>query len=286
MVTDPDPQSEQPSAPESLPELQERLQQVIQSAPKRMQDCAVYLAANSDRIAISTVAELAKGAGVAPSALMRFCQMLGFSGFSEMQRLYRDSYVPVLPDYEARLASLRRQGQDSPTAILGEFVEAGRKSLEKLVNDTPQQELERAVEILAEASLIHLIGLRRAYPVSSYMAYALEKMSVPAILHDQAGRLDHGRAMRDGDALIAVSFSPYTPETLALADQAVARGLPVVAITDSPAGPFQREGIQQICVSEANFGAFRSLSASLSIAITLAVAVGARRKSGGMEIPS
>ena len=37
---------------------------------------------NPDRVAVSTVAELAAAADVQPSALMRFCQELGFSGFS------------------------------------------------------------------------------------------------------------------------------------------------------------------------------------------------------------
>lgn len=265
-------------APTTIADLQDRLQEMITDAPRRMQDCAVYLAAHSDRIAISTVAELAKGAGVAPSALMRFCQLIGFSGFSEMQRLFRDSYAPALPDYAARLEALRDQGQDSPTAILCEFAEASRKSLEILINDVNPEALERAADCLAAAGLIHLIGLRRAYPISSYLAYALEKMSVPAILHDQAGRLDHSRAMRPGDAVVAISFAPYTPETLALVDDAVTRGLPVVAITDSLTGPFHRDGILTLCVSEADFGAFRSLSASLTVALTLAVAIGARQK--------
>ncbi len=51
---------------------------------------------------MSTVAEMAEAAGVQPSAFMRFCQIMGFSGYSEMQRLFRESYVGGWPDYSTR----------------------------------------------------------------------------------------------------------------------------------------------------------------------------------------
>ena len=51
--------------------------------------------------------ELAEAAEVPPSAFVRFCQLFGFSGFSEMQRLFRDAYAPRWPDYPTRIEALR-----------------------------------------------------------------------------------------------------------------------------------------------------------------------------------
>ena len=119
--------------------------------------------------------------------------------------------------------------------------------------------------------------LRRAYPVASYLAYVLEKMSVPAMLHDGTGRLDHRHALRPGEALLAISFAPYSEETLSLAAEARGRGLAVVALTDQLSSPLARQADAVLTVQEVDFGAFRSLSASIAMAITLAVAVGTRR---------
>lgn len=80
------------AAPATVKEFEERLVEVAPKLPKRLRQCADYVAANTDRIAVSTVAEMAEAAGVQPSAFMRFCQILGFSGFSEMQRLFKESY--------------------------------------------------------------------------------------------------------------------------------------------------------------------------------------------------
>jgi DNA-binding MurR/RpiR family transcriptional regulator len=69
--------------PTTIEAFEDRLLEISESLPKRLRQCAHYVAANKDRIAVSTVAEMAEGAGVQPSAFMRFCQILGFSGFSE-----------------------------------------------------------------------------------------------------------------------------------------------------------------------------------------------------------
>lgn len=263
--------------PASVEEFRTRLALLQDGLPRRLRQCADYISANSDRIAVSTVAELAAGAEVPPSALMRFCQILGFSGFSEMQRLFREAYSPGWPDYATRLKNLKEGAGGQPATILAEFVEAGRLSLEALAKSLDEAELAKAVALLAAADTVHVIGLRRAFPVATYLAYVFDKMQVPAMLHDGVGKLDHRFALRPGDALLAITFAPYSEETLSLAAEARSRGLPVVALTDRVSGPLARHAGAVLTVTEVDFGAFRSLSATIAMAIALAVAVGSAR---------
>jgi DNA-binding MurR/RpiR family transcriptional regulator len=267
-------------APQTMEEFRQRLAELAEGLPKRLRQCADHVAANLDRIAVSTVADLASGAQVPPSAVMRFCQIMGFSGFSEMQRLFRDAYAPGFPDYATRLANLKAVPSGRPTALVAEFIEAGRLSLEGLAADLDEAALEAAVTTLAAADTVHIVGLRRAYPVASYLAYVFEKMAVPAMLHDGSGKLDHRHALRRGDAVLAITFAPYSEETLALAQDAQARKLPVVALTDHLTSPLARSADAVLTVSEVDFGAFRSLSATIALAIALAVAVGTARGRG------
>ena len=99
------------------------------------------------------------------------------------------------------------------------------------------------------------------------------------MLHDGVGKLDHRFALRSGDALLAITFAPYSEETLALAAHARDRGLPVVALTDPPASSLSGVADTILSVTEIDFGAFRSLSAAIALALSLAVAVAARRES-------
>lgn len=265
------------TAPASVEEFRDRLAQIADDLPRRLGQCADFIAANTDRIAVSTVAELAAGAGVPPSALMRFCQIMGFTGFSDMQKLFRDAYAPGWPDYATRLKNLKEGGAGSPSALLGEFIEAGRLSLEALAKSADEAALAQAVAVLARADTVHLVGLRRAFPVATYLAYVFEKMAVPAMLHDGVGKLDHRFALRTNDAVLAITFAPYSEETIALAQDARDRGLAVVALTDRLTSPLARVADAVLTVPEVDFGAFRSLSATIAMAITLAVAVGSAR---------
>lgn len=266
------------SKPRNLADFFEILRQRGNALPKRLKQCAEYLGANPGTVAVSTVAELAAGAQVPPSAFMRFCQEMGFSGFSEMQKLFREEYSQNWPDYASRLSKLRKGDAQAPQVLLAEFAEAGRTSIENLTRAIDPDELRRAVTTLAGARTIHLVGLRRTFPVATYLAYAFEKMQIPAVLHSGMGNLSSLHLIGEGDALIAISFAPYTPDTIALAESAVERAADLVVITDLPTSPLARIDAIRFMVPEIDVGAFRSLSATFTLAMTLAVGVGTRRR--------
>lgn len=277
MPTD-DPASTLRDAPQSIDALRERLQELAGHLPRRLQQCADHIARHMDTIALSTVAQVAQGAGVPPSAMMRFCQIMGFSGFAEMQRLFRDALSRAAPDYATRLANLKAGGAGHPSTLVAEFVEAGRQSMEALARNLDESALDQAVTILSRARTIHLAGFRRSFPVASYLSYVFDKLGVPAVLHDGVAGLGQRSALRPGDALLAITFAPYSEETLALMSDAHALGLPVVVLTDPPATRLAGIADTILTVTEIDFGAFRSLSAAIALALSLAVAVAARRE--------
>lgn len=264
--------------PQTVETFRERLLELNGQLPRRLQQCADHVATHLDSIALSTVAQVAQGAGVPPSAVMRFCQIMGFSGFAEMQRLFREALSRAAPDYATRLANLKAGGAGQPSALVAEFVEAGRQSMEALARDLNEAALNQAVATLAAARTIHLAGFRRSFPVASYLAYVFDKLGVPAVLHDGVAGLGNRSSLRPGDALLAITFAPYSEETLSLAACARDRGVPIVALTDPPASSLSGMASTILTVSEIDFGAFRSLSAVIALALSLAVAVAARRE--------
>ena len=272
------PQELPSDPPRTVEAFRERLMALSGTLPRRLQQCADHLAGHLDQIALSTVAQVARGAGVPPSAMMRFCQIMGFSGYAEMQRLFREALSTAPPDYATRMAKLKAGGAGQPAALVAEFVEAGRQSMEALARDLDETALNQAVETLSRARTIHLAGFRRSFPVAAYLAYVLDKLGLPAILHDGVAGLGQRAILQPGDALLAITFAPWSDETLALAREARARGLPVVLLTDPPATRLAGLGDTILTVTEIDFGAFRSLSAVIALALSLAVAVAARRE--------
>ena len=270
--------------PETIDALFARLHEGSATLPKRLRQCAAFVLLNPDRIAVSTVSELAEMAEVQPSAFVRFCQVLGFAGFSQLQRLFREAYAQrQWPDYTTRLEMLHAEDDDSPAVLLGEFVSAGRSSLDNLLHSLNIVDLESSVDLIAEAEVIHVAGFRRSMPVSTYLAYAFEKLGAASVHHAGVGRMSNHQSVRGGDVLIAISFAPYTVETVELAAHARSVGASVVAITDAGLSPLRRLGTVALTVSEIDVGAFRPLAATLALAMTLAVAVGARRHAKAVE---
>ncbi len=264
------------AAPRSFGALRVLIAHRRDSLPRRLVQVAEFALAQPEAVAFGTTAEVAAQAGVQPSTLVRFAQALGYAGFSDLQAVFRSHARGLWPDYRERLEALRGEGE--PGALLAGFVQASSESLARLQSTVDLAALSRAVDLLARAGCIHLLGTRRAFPVVAYLSYALCKLGVRCQVVDQAGGLAPERLdlVPAGDAVLAVSFTPYAPSTLDLASRAFRRGVPVVAITDTPFSPLAQVATVWLEVAEADHAAFRSLAGTFALTMTLAVAVAER----------
>ena len=104
------------TAPNDFAAFQAALSARIGTMPKRLRQCASYVIEHPEQLAFATVAQISEAAGVQPSAFMRFCQVMGFSGYSEMQKLFRERFGGQWPDYTTRLARLRESGGARPVS--------------------------------------------------------------------------------------------------------------------------------------------------------------------------
>jgi DNA-binding MurR/RpiR family transcriptional regulator len=249
--------------------------------PKRLKQLAAFAMQHPEEMAFGTVAGIATHAGVQPSTLVRFAKSLGYDGFSHLQQIFRDRLRERFPDYRERLQGLRgAEGQHVHAASLLEgFANAASISLERMRDTVRPEELSRAIETLAKADTIYLLGARRVFPIAAYCAYAFGKLGVRAALVDHIAQLGPEQLFTatERDAVLAISFTPYAPVTADLAATAARRNIPVVAITDSAFSPLVGSADVWLEIAEADFGAFRSLSASFALAMALAVGTAEKR---------
>jgi len=251
--------------------------------PKRLKEVATYALENPDEMAFGTVASIAQEADVQPSTLVRFSQSLGYQGFSELQDVFRSRLRERVLNYEERIEQLKEHTRASGKAglIFDGFADASEKSLASLREKLDPVQLDAAVDMLAKAETIYLIGLRRSFPISSYMAYAFGKLGIRYVLVDALGGLaaEDTSFATPADLALTISFTPYASETVALAQKLAVRKVPILAITDSPFSPLASLAGSWFEVQEANFEGFRSMAATLALAMTLTVAVAERRSS-------
>jgi DNA-binding MurR/RpiR family transcriptional regulator len=263
-------------------ELKEAISREYPRLSRQLQAIARFALERPHDLALNTVAALAGEIAVQPSSLIRFANALGFAGFSQMQRLFRSHLVERSTrsaSYRERIASLRARAKDGGTAppeVLHGFVADSIHGLEKLEEGIRPADLRAAVRLLAAAQTIYLIGLRRSFPVAAYLAYALNQLELRTQLLDGAGGMNREFARLVGrkDVLVAVSFRNYTPEAVDITAGCHARGVPVIAITDSPLSPIARAAAVAFELGDDSNRLFRSLVEPLCLAQSLVVSVG------------
>lgn len=274
-------ETEQP-APEDFQSLRDLLISGRVRLPKRLAQVATFAMAYPDEVAFGTVASIAERAEVQPSTLVRFSQAIGFNGFSDLQALFRDRLRTKVSAYEDRLLPSRPEtaARSKSAEYFDGFCQASARSIAMLHDRIEGSAIERAAECLASADTIYLIAQRRSFPITAYMNYAFGKLGVKTVLVGSAAGTDPETLSfaTPKDAAIAISYTPYASTTLASARQVTQAGVPLVVMTDSPFSPLASDSVIWFEVVEADFQGFRSLAATMALAMTLTVAVADARR--------
>jgi DNA-binding MurR/RpiR family transcriptional regulator len=269
-------------APRDFAALKALVQARSQSLPRRLAQIASFALDNPDEIAFGTAASIAAKAAVQPSTLVRLSQALGYQGFSDLQLVFRSRLRERVLNYDERLQQLRAHsaGATGAALVLDGFLASAERSLGEARHSLPPEQLERAVDLLAGAERIFLIGLRRSFPIAAYLAYAMGKLGIRYMLVDGLAGLGAEQVSfaEARDAVLAISFTPYASETVALTQSARAKGAKIVSITDSAFSPIAPIADLWLEVVEANFEGFRSMAATMTLAMSLSVAIAQRRE--------
>ena len=249
--------------------------------PKRLSQVAVFALDNPEDIAFGTAASIAEKSGVQPSTLVRFAQAIGYDGFSALQDVFRERLRERGTSYEDRLETIiAKAGDAGVNQIYSGVVAAAGASVDALIGRVPAKTFEAAIAILAKADTIYLLAQRRSFPVTTYLSYILGKMKVKSVLVSSSfgvepEMMEFATAQ---DAALAVSFAPYAPTTIEHARILKSAGAPIVSITDSAFSPLAPLSDIWFEVAENDFAGFRSITATMTLANAIAIAIGEERR--------
>lgn len=266
-------------SPTSLESLRASIAARYDELSPRLKQVATFVLDNPNDLALETLAVIASRCDVQPSTIVRFAKFFGYSGASEMQRLFRDEILIAAPSpsYSERIRQFRERSDEvdwlSPHNVMHDFTESNIIALEHLRDAVRKEDLELSLRLMHRARTIYLAGVRRAFPVAAYLAYSLSHVDKRAFLLDGVAGMTSEQSWMIGpdDLVIAISFRPYASETAAVAERAKANGAPLIAISDSQLSPVANGA--EVCfeVKDAEVRQFRSLTASMCLAQTLVI---------------
>lgn len=258
-----------------------------ESLSKRLRDIARFALDNPSIIALETIANIARTAKVQPSALIRFAQALGYSGFSEMQRVFQSYVAEQSASYKERIrAEMSREDipeSDQPASLLYQFCEANIVALKHLEDGIEKNDLEKAVGLIRNAEHVYVMAQRRSFPVANYLQYILSHVDCRTHVLDGRGGLlkEQAQCMTPRDLLIAISFYPYAEETVDIVNSARDQGVPCIGISDSDLSPVCSAATTHFRIHDAEVHQFRSLSATMVVAQVLATSLAFENRKNG-----
>jgi DNA-binding MurR/RpiR family transcriptional regulator len=250
---------------------------------KQLKIIARYVEEHKDHIGLDGVQHVAQQCSVQPSAVVRFAKHFGYSGYSEMQAIFRAGISKQLAPsrtYQSRIRDIIASDKGgshhlSSTDIASEFLTGSLAGMLELKNSIASPSFKKAVDLLAASDCVWIAASRRSFPVAAYLDYALQHTDKRIGLVTGIGGMQQGqmRSVRKDDVMVAISFSPYAEETMSVAKLAVERGAKLIAITDSQMSPLSKLAKAALIVLDNSTFGFRSLTSTMSMAQSLFIAL-------------
>ncbi len=271
----------------TVEQLLKRISKEYEGLSRQLKIIARHVEQQRDHLGLDGIQHVAEQCGVQPSAVVRFAKHFGFSGFSEMQRIFRDGLARQISpgrNYQSRIREVIESGAGalSSVQIAQEFLHGSMAGMEALRAGLSASAFKKAVDLLADADTVWIAGSQRSFPIAAYLDYALQHTDKRIGLVTALGNMHMGqmRSVRKGDVMVAISYQPYAQETLDVAQAAVARGARLIAITDSLMSPLARDAQVALIVLENSTFGFRSLTSTMGLAQGLFIALAYR-----LELP-
>jgi DNA-binding MurR/RpiR family transcriptional regulator len=264
----------------TVDQLIKRISDEFESLSKQLKVIARHVERHQDHIGLDGIQRMAEQCNVQPSSVVRFAKHFGFSGFTEMQAVFRDGLArQIAPNrnYQTRIRDIISSGAGglSSLEIAHEFLAGSVGGMTELQSTLHAPSFKKAVTLLAQSDCIWIVASRRSFPIAVYLDYALQHTDKRVSLVSALGNMHLGqmRSIRKGDVMLAISFSPYAEETLAVAKIAEERGAKLIAITDSRMSPLAKLAQVSLIVQDNSTFGFRSLTSTMGLAQSLFIAL-------------
>ena len=239
---------------------------------------ANYILQSYDKAAFMTASKLGKTVKVSESTVVRFAAELGYDGYPAMQRTLQEMIRNKLTSIQRIEVADDRMGNHD---ILSMVMHSDMEKLRMTLDQIDREAFDGAVQDIAGAKRIYLIGVRSANAISTFLAFYFNLIfdNVTHVTAASASEMFE-QLLRVGkdDVVIGVSFPRYSKRTVKAMEFARDRGAKVVAITDSEASPLAAAA-QRLLVAKSDMASFvDSLVAPLSLVNALIVAIARAKK--------
>jgi DNA-binding MurR/RpiR family transcriptional regulator len=231
---------------------------------------AEYIVDHPDRVAFSTVDQMAGQLGVNPSTIVRFTYRLGLKGFPDLQERTRQlvrgqlSAASEIVNENSVLAHLEG-------TVFGTSLGQDLQNLRRTISAIKADDLQRASDIIAAARAVFVVGAFNAYSAAFFLGLALDRIRGNTTVWSGDMTLQASQSLGLGpqDCLIAFSSAPYAVSTQRAAQLAKEARCKVIAVTDTPISAVGQIADVILAAASTGAGLQNSFVAAMAVANAL-----------------
>lgn len=247
--------------------------------PPQLQAAARYMLDRPDDVALLSMREQARRAGVPAATMTRLAKRLGLAGYDGVRALYAGAVRAGTLGFAGK-ASVQVEVQKlrGERALAADMALTLSRQIAGLAEPAALERLVDAVSRLHQARRVYCLGLRSCHAAAWHFHYMLSLLGDKTVMLDDAGGtgLDAIRGADGSDVVLAASVEPYARATIESARYAASRGVPVVALTDSEVSPLAQIAAATILVATESPSFFHTMTPLLAVAEILAALVAGR----------
>lgn len=220
-----------------------KVKQQFDALPGRIRVAASYVLDHPEDVALLSMREQARRAGVPPATMTRFAQQMGLPGYDEVRAIHAAALREVPVAYGGRAQTLlQRHREVGDAGVAAEMLERLSAHLSEAAAPSRVERLVQAARDMVAARRIYCLGHRSSFPVAFQFNYLLSFFDNRSVLLDATGGVGHPNMLdaAPGDVLLVVCYRPAARHVVEATAFARRQGVRVIAITDSEANAISR----------------------------------------------
>jgi DNA-binding MurR/RpiR family transcriptional regulator len=248
----------------------------------QLKEAARWVIDHPADVALLTMREQARRAGIPPATLTRLAQRFKLKGYDEIRRLSAEAVRERPDSYRVRAEELlQRRDSEGDPALIQDIFSSLSRHLQELSKPVVVDRFRAAADIIAKSRRVFSLGLRSTFSVAYSFHYARALFGAESVLVDGPGGIatDALRTIGPADVLLAISVKPYTRQTLQAVRYADKRGARVIAVTDSEVSPLAMLARETLVVGTDTPSFFHTMAPAFAAIECLTALVAARRGS-------
>lgn len=199
----------------------------------RLQRAAKYILDNEADFGLDSIRETARKSGVSSYTLVRLSREMGFDGFEDLRKPFRHALVSLNgpATEESWLEKWQGSNAGAVTAAASNAMAIVSRSLER---QSPER-IREVAELMVSAHDVYVTGMRASYGLAYYFQYVgrMALKSLQIVPRQMSSAIDELTDAGPDDVLIAITFTPYSHETIEAMAYAKSRGMRLVVVSDS-----------------------------------------------------